>query len=107
MFIEEKIAKSLFSDILEYFKYAETKPLIELDGAGVHWYCKVNIKSIKVSVKSCDISYLKGNQGPTEEFIISYFRNDKEVACGRTSNRVNLIGSIDLWLNSTAVQNNS
>jgi len=100
MFIEEKIAKSLFSDILEYFKYAETKPLIELDGAGVHWYCKVNIKSIKVSVKSCDISYLKGNQGPTEEFIISYFRNDKEVACGRTSNRVNLIGSIDLWLNS-------
>lgn len=99
MFEAEKIARSLFSEIKKHFNNSLIKPAIDLIGEGVHWHCIVAIDSCKVSIWSFDISYQPEEQGKTEEFIASYFQKEKEVSCGRTSNREKLIHSIAEWLN--------
>ena len=95
---QEKIAKSLLKEVKEYIGNSEIKPIIDLDGAGVHWYCKLKLENHEVSIYSCDISYHPDEKGRTEEFIVSYFENDNEVSCGRTSDREELFKSTEEWL---------
>lgn len=99
MFVEKKIAKSLFSDIKIYFENFDIKPIIELDGDGVHWNCVLKMDEYEASIYSCDISYHPDEKGRTEEFIVSYIQKREEVSCGRTSNRDKLIKSVEIWLN--------
>lgn len=99
MFIEEKIAKSLFNDVKNYFDCVDIMPNVELDGAGVHWNCIVKMDDCEISIYSCDISYHPDEKGRTEEFIVSYLQKGEEVSCGRTSDRDILIKSVEIWLN--------
>ncbi len=98
MYREEKIAKSLLKEVKKYLDNSEIKPFIDLDGAGVHWYCNLKLENHKVSIYSCDISYHPDEKGRTEEFIVSYFKDDNEVSCGRTSDREELMKSSEDWL---------
>jgi len=99
LFEQEKIARSLLSNIKNYFGTSKHKVTINLNGAGVHWECIVKIDNYKVTIYSCDISYSPDVKGRTEEFIVSYFKEKKEISCGRTRNREKLIRSIEEWLN--------
>ncbi len=98
MFKEQKIAKTLLEEVKQYFGDSEIKPVIDLEGAGVHWYCNLKLENHKVSIYSCHISYHPDEKGRTEEFIVSYFANDQEISSGRTSNRKELIESTKEWL---------
>lgn len=98
MFVEERIAKSLFRQVEKFFSNSSITPSIDLNGAGVQWYCTLKLGSQKVSIYICDISYHPNEKGRTEEFIASYFDNEEEVSCGRTSSIIEVIKSSEEWL---------
>lgn len=97
MFKQEKIAKSLYSDLTNYISDKELKIKSELEGAGVHWSCISESGNAKVSIYSCDLSFMRDNKGNSEEFIVSFFLEDNEISCGRSYDRKKVIESVENW----------
>lgn len=98
MFEQEKIAKSLYSELSNYLSEKRLLIKSELEGAGVHWNCICESENARVSIYSCDLSYLRDNKGNSEEFIVSYFLEDSEISCGRSYNRKKVIESVENWV---------
>lgn len=98
MFKQEKIAKSLYSELSNYLSEKGLLIKSELEGAGVHWNCICESENARVSIYSCDLSYMRDNKGNSEEFIVSYFLEDSEISCGRSYNRKKVIESVENWI---------
>jgi len=98
LFKQEKIAKSLYSELTNYISEKKINAKSELEGAGVHWNCISKSENASVSIYSCDVSYMANNKGFNEEFIVSFFSENDEICCGRSYNRENVIKSVENWL---------
>ncbi len=98
MFKQEKIAKSLHNELTDYLSKKELNVKSKLEGAGVHWNSIYESEDAKVSIYCCDLSYMRDHKENDEEFIVSFFLNDREISCGRSYNRKKVIESVTFWL---------
>lgn len=103
LYKEEEIARSLYTGLTEFYADSDLNPFIGVDGAGVHWNCKISLNDYSISIKCCDTSYLQGISGD-EEFIVSFYHKEKEVSCGRTFAKEEVISSSNTWIRSCSKQ---
>ncbi|MGL6138023.1 MAG: hypothetical protein ACRC2M_12060 [Planktothrix sp.] len=88
---EEDHAQDLYKDITEKF-VNRTPPIIcSIKGAGVHWGLYV-----KSGFKICHIDCFDEFGSP--EYCISFGKNSKRVATGRTSSKLDTINAVDDWM---------
>lgn len=90
-YLEEDHAQDLYKDLMEKF-VNRTPPIIcSIKGGGVHWFCWV-----KSSFKICSIECF--NELGSPEYFISFGKNYKRVATGRTSSKLDTINAVDDWI---------
>ncbi|WP_156090671.1 hypothetical protein [Planktothrix paucivesiculata] len=88
---EEDHAQDLYKDLTEKF-VNRTPPIIySIKGAGVHWGFYV-----KSGCKICSIECFDKFGSP--EYFISFGKNSKRVATGRTSSKLDTINAVDDWI---------
>lgn len=90
-YLEEDHAQDLYKDITEKFVNRNPPIICSIKGGGVHWCCWV-----KSGFKICSIDCFDELGSP--EYCISFGKNSKRVATGRTSSKLDTINAVDEWM---------
>jgi len=109
--IEEKIARHLYSDLKnaygqggsllnKIFQPKNSDISISVEGAGVHWQCKVE-RDNRICSIACFNYDFKYKQGP--EYYIEFISDKNAQATGRTSNNKLALSAIKDWIAGKAV----
>lgn len=90
---EEKLANDFYRELKQ--RYASASNIdITIEGAGVHWSC-----SITQNGRLCKVNcFIKREYTlKTPEYYISFKREEKNIAVGRTTERNQILKAIDSW----------
>lgn len=90
-YLEKDHAQDLYRDLKKKFVNRIPPIICSIKGAGVHWCCWV-----KSGFKICSIECF--DQFGTPEYFISFGKNSKGVATGRTSSKLDTINAVDDWI---------
>ncbi|MBD2485047.1 hypothetical protein [Planktothrix sp. FACHB-1365] len=90
-YLEKDHAQDLYRDLKKKFVNRIPPIICSIKGAGVHWCCWV-----KSGFKICSIECF--DQFGTPEYFISFGKNSKRVATGRTSSKLDTINAVDDWI---------
>src|SRR5690348_4902342 len=79
----------------KFFRRKSADVFISIEGAGVHWSCKVERDNRKCSI-ACFHYDFPHKKGP--EYYIEFINDKSVLATGRTSNRKFVLNAIKDWI---------
>mgnify|MGYP001119764513 CR=1 FL=1 len=98
---EEKIARQFYAELQKKFETFDENIQITIQGAGVHWSCKV-----KYDQRTCEIhcsrDHLFDEQKPS--YAIHFLEDTNDAAFGRIDDPMKALQSVQLWIDQISLE---